>query len=331
MYRKLVIIFLVFTIFLISDLLYAQKTSKVSEKSTAKKEKIVVKGPKARFEKDFTLFIGDQDRRPTAIHKSNYIEADVIKFFSAKNYVIAQTNVIFKNDEKKVNINSEYLEFYGDTGNAVFTGNPRMYISNENMYTGGDKVYMNVNEDVVNIEKNAFITNENIRAYSDKVEYVSKNNLAKMFGNVKVFSSNINLSSDIAFVTIISNEISNYVAFGNVVSETKNLTGRSEYLISFFKPTNSIDRYTMITNVVVDGKDVYVEAFKLEAKVSNIYENGMTNNLTFYTFYGNGNKRVFYVNKKEDTQLECDILDAVFDENNELVSSTARGKVKVIR
>jgi hypothetical protein len=151
-----------------------------------------------------------------------------------------------------------------------------------------------------------------------------------MFGNVKIFSTNLNVSSDIAFATVNSNFVSNYIAYGNVVSESKNIVAKSQSLVANFRNTNEIDNFTMITNVVVDGKDLYVEAFYLFAVISN--STSSTNQkLTFYTFNGTKDKRIFYKNKKEDTTLECDVLEVVMDENNEMVSSTAKGNVKVIR
>jgi hypothetical protein len=146
-----------------------------------------------------------------------------------------------------------------------------------------------------------------------------------MFGNVKIFSTNINIKSDIAYATVNSNFISNYIAYGNVISESKNIVTKSQSLVANFKSTNEIDNFTMTTNVVVDGKDLYVEAFNLFAIVSNDQK------ITFYTFTSTKDKRVFYKNKKEDTTLECDLLEVIMNEDNEMISSTAKGNVKVIR
>lgn len=306
--------------------LFAQK--KQQQKPT--REKIVVTGPKVRIQKDFTLFEGTPDRRPVATKGSNYIEADVIKFYSAKNYTISEGNVVFKNYEKNIEITSGYSEFYGDTGDVTFTQSPRMYISNENLYTGGDRVFMNVNEDKVNIEENGFITNQEFSLFAKKIEYISKNNLARMFGDVRVIATNLSIRSDTAFASIYSNTISNYVGYGNIVVETKNVSSKSEHLIANFRNRNEIDRYVLTTNVIVDGKDIYVESFKMVGVVSNIIENNTTNQLKFYTFTGGG-KQVYYQNKKENTTLECDLLEVVMDKDNELVSSTARGRVRVIK
>lgn len=313
----------------ISLIVFAQKKQS-SQAKTTKSDKIVVTGPKVKIEKDYTLFEKTVDKRPVATKGSNYIEADVIKFFSAKNYTISEGNVVFKNYEKNIEITSGYSEFYGNTGDVVFSVSPRMYLSNNNVYAGGDKVFMNVNEDKVNIENNAFITNEATKAFSDKVEYISKDNLAKMMGNVRILSSNINIKSDIAYMSIYSNVISNYIGYGNVFVETKNINAKSEYLFATFRSSNEIDRYILITNVIVDGKDLYVEAFKMVGVVSNIVEGGKTNEYKLYTFTGGG-KQVYYQNKKEDTTLECDLLEVIMDKDNEMVSSTAKGKVKVVK
>jgi lipopolysaccharide export system protein LptA len=327
---KIVLVFsFIFVVFALPHISYGASEGKKSDQK-AKPLKIVVKGPKAKFEKGYTVFLSAEGKRPVATQGSNYIEADTIKYFQDKNFVISEGNVVFKNFEKKIDITSGYSEFYGNTGDVIFSLAPRMYISNENMYVGGEKVFMNVNEDKVRIETNAFVTNENFRAYADRVEYISKSNLSKMFGNVKIFSTNLNVSSDIAFATVNSNFVSNYIAYGNVVSESKNIVAKSQSLVANFRNTNEIDNFTMITNVVVDGKDLYVEAFYLFAVISN--STSSTNQkLTFYTFNGTKDKRIFYKNKKEDTTLECDVLEVIMDENNEMVSSTAKGSVKVIR
>ncbi len=131
------------------------------EKQTYRKtNKIVVKGPNVKIEKDYTLFQSSATQRPIANQGSNYIEADTIKYFSSKNYTISEGNVIFKNLEKNIEIASGYSEFYGNSGDVIFTKSPRMYLSNNNMYVGGERVYLNVNEDKVNVETNTFITNE---------------------------------------------------------------------------------------------------------------------------------------------------------------------------
>lgn len=326
--RKIVYIFsLLFAMTLLVNIeTLAQK--KQQQKPT--REKIVVTGPKVKIQKDFTLFERTPDRRPVATKGSNYIEADVIKFYSAKNYTISEGNVVFRNYEKNIEITSGYSEFYGDTGDVIFAQSPRMYISNENLYTGGDRVFMNVNEDKVNIEENGFISNQEFRAFAKRIEYASKNNLARMLGDVRVMATNLFIRSDIAFASIYSNTISNYIGYGNVVVETKNINSRSEHLIANFKSRNEIDRYVLTTNVIVDGKDIYVEAFKMVGIVSNIVENNTTNELKYYTFTGGG-KQVYYQNKKENTILECDLLEVVMDKDNELVSSTARGRVRVIK
>ncbi|MCX8028939.1 MAG: hypothetical protein N2712_02980 [Brevinematales bacterium] len=306
---------------------YSQK--KQSQKQE-KSNRIVVTGPKVKIQKDFTLFESTPEKRPVAIRGSNYVEANIIKFYSAKNYIISEGNVIFKNYEKNIEITSGYSEFYGDTGDVVFMSNPRMYLSNDNLYAGGERVFMNVNEDKVNIETNTFITNQNFRAHSFRTEYASKNNLARMFGDVRVFSTNINIRSDIAFVTIYSNTVSNYIGYGNVNVETKNINSKSEYLLVTFKSSNEIDRYLLLTNVIVDGKDLYVEAFKMTGIVSNVIDGNTTNELKFYIFTG-GQKQVYYQNKKESTVLECDLLEVIMDKDNEMISSTAKGRVKVIK
>ncbi len=324
------VIFVLSLIFFVFGSLYVSYGVTKQSKQKAKPLKIVVKGPKAKFEKSYTVFFSAEGKRPVAVQGSNYIEADVIKYFQDRNFVISEGNVIFKNFEKNIEIVAGYSEFYGNTGDVVFSSNPRMYISNENMYVGGERVFMNVNEDRVRIETNAFVTNENFRAYADRVEYVSKSNLSKMFGNVRIFSTNLNVSSDVAFATVNSNFVSNYIAYGNVVSESKNIVAKSQSLVANFRNTNEIDNFTMTTNVIIDGKDLYVEAFYVFAVVSN-FTSSSDQKLTFYTFNGTADKRVFYKNKKEDTTLECDVLEVVMNENNEMLSSTAKGNVRVIR
>ncbi len=304
-------------------------TSIAQKKSTKSGEKIVVTGPKVKIEKEYTLFEKTLDKRPVATKGSNYIEADVIKFFSAKNYTISEGNVIYKNYEKNIEIRAGYSEFYGNTGDVIFDRSPLMYLSNNNLYTGGSKVFMNVNQDKVNVDGNVFVTNNNVKAFADKAEYISKDNISKMFGNVSVFSSNVSIRSDSAFISVFSNSVSNYIGYGNVVAETKNITLRSEYLFATFK-NDYIDRYILMTNVIVDGKDLYVESFKMVGVVSNVIYEDRTNELRFYTFTGLG-KPVFYRDKKEDSTLECELLEVIMDENNEMISSTAKGKVRVIK
>ncbi|MGC8964125.1 MAG: LptA/OstA family protein [Brevinematia bacterium] len=306
-------------------------TTLLAKQKQTKTNQIIVKGPNVKIEREYTLFQASGNQRPTATQASNYIEADIIKYFSSKNYTISEGNVVFRNLEKKIEINAGYSEFYGNTGDVTFTKSPRMYLSNNNMYIGGEKVYLNVNEDKVNVEKNTFVTNENIKAVADKVEYTSKDNLAKMIGNVSISSSNMNIKSDIAYISIFSNVVSNYIGYGNVVIESKNITSKSEYLIATFKSSNEIDKYLMLTNVILDGKDIYVEAFKMSGFISNFVEGVKTNYLKYYNFFGTSQKQVYYQNKKEETTLECDSLEVIMDENNELISSTAKGKVKVIK
>ncbi|MFN4244822.1 MAG: hypothetical protein ACK4F9_01555 [Brevinematia bacterium] len=310
------------------DFSFAQK--KTAKPTTKTSDKIVVTGPKVKIEKDYTLFERTPDKRPVATKESNYIEADTIKFFSAKNYTISEGNVVYRNYEKNIEIKAGYSEFYGNTGDVVFEKSPMMYLSNNNLYAGGNKVFMNVNQDKVSVDGNVFITNENVRAFADKAEYVSKDNLSRMYGGVRIFSSNINIKSDTAFFSIFSNNISNYIGYGNVVTETKNILARSEYLFATFKNNNNIDKYVLMTNVVVDGKDLYVEAFKMVGVVSNVVDGDKTNEVKFYTFTG-FEKLVFYKDKKEDSVLECEVLEVIMDENNEMISSTAKGKVKVIK
>jgi len=322
-YPKFFLLFFLIFVISFSYDVYGAKI-KASD-SKPKPIKITVKGPKAKFEKGYTIFVSAEGKRPFATQGSNYIESDTIKYFQDKNFVISEGNVIFRNLEKNIEITSGYSEFYGNNGDVVFSSTPRMYISNQDMYVGGEKVYMNVNEDKVIVETNAFVTNGNFRSYADKVEYISHDNLSKMFGNVKIFSTNINIKSDIAYATVNSNFISNYIAYGNVISESKNIVTKSQSLVANFKSTNEIDNFTMTTNVVVDGKDLYVEAFNLFAIVSNDQK------ITFYTFTSTKDKRVFYKNKKEDTTLECDLLEVIMNDNNEMISSTAKGNVKVIR
>lgn len=331
MLRKLSILVLVCLGFvLIAVPLYSQKKQSVRTTKEVKKDKIVVTGPKVKIEKEFTLFESTQDKRPVATKGSNYIEANVIRFHSAKNYTISEGNVIFRNYERNLEITSGYCEFYGDSGDVVFTKEPRMYLSNENLFAGGEKVFMNVNEDRVNVEENAFITNEVTRAFSRRLEYISKNNLAKMVGDVKIFSTNMNIRSDIAYLSIYSNNISNYIGYGNVFVETKNISAKSEYLFATFRKNNEIDRYVLMTNVLVDGKDLFVEAFKMVGVITNLVEDGKTNDFKLYTFSGAG-KQVYYHNKKEDTILECDLLEVLMNEENEMVSSSARGRVRAIK
>lgn len=328
MLKKFGIVFLfVISILSISLFVYAQK--KTQQRATVQ-EKIVVKGPKVTIQKDFTLFEKLGDKRPVATKGSNYIEANVIKFFSAKNFTISEGDVVFRNYEKNIDITSGYCEFYGNTGDILFSQSPRMYLSNNNMYAGGDAVFMNVNEDKVIVQTNAFITNENLRAFSMFLEYISKQNLAKMIGDVKIFSTNMNIRSDLAFVSIYSNVVSNYIGYGNVFVEAKNISAKSQYLFAIFKNTNEIDKYTLLTNVVVDSKDIYVEAFKMVGVVSNVVEGGKTNEYKFYTFTG-GSSPVFYQNRKEDTTLECDLLEVLMDSENELISSVAKGRVRVVK
>lgn len=326
--RKLISIIVIVSLAILPySLSFAQKKKQSQTKIT----KIVVKGPNVKIEKDYTLFQASSIQRPIATQGSNYIEADVIKYFSSKNYTISEGNVIFKNLDKNIEITSGYSEFYGNTGDVIFERSPRMYLSNNNMYVGGEKVYLNVNEDKINVETNTFITNENIKAFADKVEYTSKDNLARMVGNVSISSSNMNIKSDLAYISIYSNTISNYIGYGNVVVESKNITSKSEYLLSTFKSSNEIDKYIMLTNVVLDSKDIYVEAFKMTGFISNVIEGDKTNTLKYYNFFGTSQKQVYYQNKKEETTLECDSLEVIMNEVNELVSSTARGKVKVIK
>ncbi len=73
----------------------------------------------------------------------------------------------------------------------------------------------------------------------------------------------MNIKSDLAYVSIFSNSVSNYIGYGKVVVESKNITSKSEYLLATFKSSNEIDKYIMLTNVILDGKDIYVEAFKM--------------------------------------------------------------------
>lgn len=328
MLKKFGIVFLfVISILSISLFVYAQK--KTQQRATVQ-EKIVVKGPKVTIQKDFTLFEKLGDKRPVATKGSNYIEANVIKFFSAKNFTISEGDVVFRNYEKNIDITSGYCEFYGNTGDVLFSQSPRMYLSNNNMYAGGDAVFMNINEDKVIVQTNAFITNENLRAFSMFLEYISKQNLAKMIGDVKIFSTNMSIRSDLAFVSIYSNVVSNYIGYGNVFVEAKNISAKSQYLFAVFKNTNEIDKYTLLTNVVVDSKDIYVEAFKMVGVVSNVVEGGKTNEYKFYTFTGGGSP-VFYQNRKEDTTLECDLLEVLMDSENELISSVAKGRVRVVK